>query len=365
MATNSELELLLNDYLDGELDGEECRRVEAAIRADSAMSERMEDLRLSRDAVSSLRKEGIGIDQSTLILARIRRRRALRMRLVAAATVGTSIAASWLLILAVGGRGVTPDPIRRPEIAAGSPAPRKRPAPIPMGIVSNRRMSRPAAAIPITDAAIRPPVLAKELRDREDRSALRSLLAEGQTRRVDVVVDEFERSLKVVDGIVGASPRTRPDHAKVHLVQSVQSGDASRSCVYVLVMDEHEYKEFRQTLDDRFPEAVSDSTEAKGEAVAALGSVGRIEVLTGGVPSGVLMPPPSDAAKNIAKKAHPDDPGSEVLIDPKGNIIPRSRSKSDVPTHAAKGTDKPADGDRPPTRSVYLVWVLPRERGRG
>ena len=356
--------LLLAALFDDELDPESRVLAESAARSSSIATEHLADLARVRDAVAALPPGKPGPDLSAAIVATLRhRQRIVRWRLAAMTTVAASLAATFLVMVQTGNWGPLPvRPATMPGPRSSSGAKRVPPTPLPVALALAPPSVRPVATVPGVQVAIRPKVLAAEVKLRDDRATLRSLIAEGEAKRVDIVVDDLGPALGAVDSIVNESPRLKPQHAKVHLVHSV---DPTRpgACVYVLVMDGYEYKQFRRRLDDRFPESAGDPATDPGKVVASLGSVGRIEISSRGQAIASLRPPPDEAKANISSRAPRRDTGREVVIDATGKIVRPAEMPDRRPASTDKG-DKRREPAADTTQAVYLVWVTPRERGR-
>ena len=363
MTMNREIDSRLTPYLDGELAPGDRSAVEDVLRSDPTAAEGLAALTTARDAVRGLGVVPAGADLSAAVVARLKRgngaRRVDRARwtvgvvLTAAASVGIAFAlATWRRPVAV--RPLPPTAM--PKIAA-------RIAPTPILLASSSRPPRPVASIPSAREAIRPEVLVAETRLRDGRNAFRELLGQGQTQRIDLVVDDLGAELGVVDAIVRDSPRLRPEFAKLHLVQRTESGGSARSCVYVLVMDEHELKKFRAEIDGALADSVGETAPAQGDALAALGTVGHIEVVNDGKAIASLMPPPADLRKDYARLANDPSPARVVVVDANGVVVgrPAEPDRAKPPPPNAPG---PVPVPDEPVRSVYLVWISPRDRPR-
>jgi len=350
---------LLAALLDGELDPESRARAEFAVRSDPASADCLADLVRVRDAVASLPMTTPGVDLSSQVVATLRhRRRVGHLRLAAMATVAAGLAASVMVMVQMGWwrerlEGPIADSLVAPSILARKPI-ELRPS---LGVVA--RSARPVAMVPSVAVAVRPETLAAEVQVRDDRRTLQSLIAQGEPLRVDLVVDELGPAIEAMDAVVADSQRSRPRHAKVHMVNGVDPKRPGKVCVYVLVMDGFEYNQFRDRLDDHFENVVIKSKVASPDLLASLGSVGRIEVLAGGPPTGVLMPRQLGDMANIARRVPEQDTPHEVVVDGDGNIVRTvPERRRDPAPKIAKRRDPEADS----TTHVYLVWLSPRER---
>lgn len=361
-----EFDLLLTALLDGELDPEPRLRVESTLRGDPVAADRLAVLTRVRDLVASLPSEQ-GPDVSGEVVAILASRRRSSFRTVRfAAAVFTGLAAAALLLLVggpprqpVGGRKMAQGP--EPLKPSRSPIVPPRPA-----IVAGPTRQIPTG--PSLDAAIREDVLVAEIRQREDRAGLDGLLSQTGAQVIDVLVDEVgPASISALDDIVRNTSRFKPDHARVRVVQGIRVDPArpGRACVYVLVMDEHEYAKFRRKLDDRFPKSASQPSSIGRDSLASLAKVGEVEFFRDTLPAGTLTDPPTDLAPEVAIRSPGRDAGDEQFVTPGGKTIRPGQPGDRV--HVAQqqlGAAKPIENAKGPSRRVYVVWVSPRDRPR-
>jgi hypothetical protein len=244
-------------------------------------------------------------------------------------------------------------------------APVSLPAP-PRLLLATRTVPSAPAIGPLRDD-----VLKAETQTRDIRASLASLLQqgdEGEARLVNVVVDDLgPASLGLVDEAIDGTPRVRPKHAKIHVVQGVEIDrkHPGKACVYVLVMDEFEYAGFRRRLDERLPGSTTDPVAAPVHTLASLPSVGRIEIYDTKKPAGTLMPPDIPGNGRLALRPSKVEEQRGSIIDPRSGqpqvveVTPAKPADPD-PKDSVKVANKPGT----PTRSVFLVVVTPRDRSR-
>lgn len=352
--------LLLASFFDDELDPATRAELNSVILANPTARQDLAGMAKVRESVASLPLSPPLADVSRAVLSRLtNQRRTSRIRMAAVTSVVLALAASLLVMVKVGGwESAHTGPVQ-PRSASPSSIVAARPTPLIPVFTSSPRSVRPIMAMESTSEAIRPGVLAAELKRRDDRSSLDALIASGNPRRVDIVVDEIGPAVAALEIIVDTANRTRPKHAKVQIAHNV---DPSRpgACVFVLVMDDPEYEQFQTALNERFPDATKPQP-ADDVVIGSLGSVGRIEINPGKGPVAVLTDPPAKAKAGNARLDAPRDAKNEVMIDVDGNKIQLApgaggRNMGVMPK-------KPSRKPKITETAVYLVWVTPRERG--
>ena len=365
---NPELDLLLTALLDGELDTEPRLRVESAVRGDPAASDRLAVLTRVRDLVATLPPERAPDVSGEVVAILAARRRSSFRTLRFAAVVVSGLAAAALLML-IGGP---------PKQPSGGPAvadtpnpiqPRRSPVTPPRPAIVARPIQQTPAR-PTFDTAIREDVLVAEIRQRDNRAGLDGLVRQIDAQVIDVLVDEVgPASLGALDDIVRSTSRFKPNHARVHVVQGIEIDPArpGRACVYVLVMDAHEYAKFRRKLDDRFPESASKPAPIARDSVASLSKVGQVEFFREILPAGTLMDPPLDVSPEVAIRSPMRDAGNEQFIPPGGKPLRpgQPKAKSDLSDKPPGVAAKLAENAMESSRLVYIVWLSPRDRPRG
>lgn len=363
---NPEFDLLLTALLDDELETEPRRRVESAVRVDPAAADRLAVLTRVRDLVATLPPvPAPDVSGEVVSILASRRRSAFRTIRFAGAVASTLAAAAFLMMIS----GPT-QPSGRLAVAPASDRIKPRPSPVaptPPAIVAHP--TRPTPARPTFDAAIREDVLTAEIRRRDDRAGLDNLVRQTDAQVIDVLVDEVgPASVGALDDIVRTTSRFRPNHARVQVVQGIEIDPSrpGRACVYVLVMDEHEYAKFRRKLDDRFPESASKPASIARDSVASLSKVGQVEFFRDALPAGTLTDPPADLSPEVAIRSPSRDAGEERFIPPGGRPLRPGQPKS-LPDHSGKlpGVAKPTEKAKESSRLVYVVWLSPRDRPRG
>ena len=335
-----------------------------------AAADRLAALTRVRDLVATLPPPEPTPDVSSEVVALLssRRRSSFRTIRFAALIVSGLAAAALLMIVVHAARRPHADP--ELALAAQPDRPLRHPLPLVPLVATGARAVRPALARLSPEAAIRADVLAAEIRDRDNRGALDSLLRHDGIRVVDVLVDQIGPStLDILDDVVRTTSRVKPNHARVHVVQGVEIDPAKpgRVYAYVLVMDEHEYAKFRRKLDDRFPASTTEPEPVSRGAMASLSKVGRVEFFRDTPPSGTLTRPPADLLPEVAIQVPKREGRDEVFIAPDGKTM-RPRESSTRPTMPEEKSTVTATLGSPPKPSqalVYVVWLATRDRPRG
>lgn len=362
---NADREILLAAYLDDELDAEGREAAETLLRTDPSASEFLASQGRVRDLVGGMaRPESMPDVSHAVVMALGVRRRTRRAHVVAMASLASSLAAAALLLLIAPriqppARSVPPS--EPPKVEKATPiAPRALP-------IATR--PRPASTVAPSGSAVREEVLAAETRARDERVALKSLMGGGDVRRVDVVVDQLDPShLNAMDAVVASTQRLHPQFARVRVVQSVEMDPElpGRACVYVLVMDGHEYTQFRQNLDARFDDASPEPVTVPRDAAQAFASLGAIEYVKKGEAAGTLKPPPIDAREGaIASRAPKREGIGQAVFDAHGNPIRREGVPASRNAPARPKRPKLPEELEPTVSRVYVVWMTQRERPRG
>jgi hypothetical protein len=188
---------------------------------------------------------------------------------------------------------------------------------------------------------------------------------------MDVVVDELDSPrLDALDALVETTPRMRPPFARLRVVQGVEMDPSrpGRAVVYVMVMDGHEYAQFRRSVGRTFPDAQVGAAAKLPQAEATLAGLGSMDFVRKVDPAGTLTPPPLDPLISVARRAQPREGQGEAIVSADGKVLhsggdlarPPAPARAEISTG---GLHRPREeADDASIRRVYVVWVSPRDR---
>lgn len=389
---NLDEELFLSAYLDGELAPDPRLRVESALAADPALADDLRALTHVRDLVAGLSRPSPGVDVSEAVTARIAARAAtpavLRILRDPPRPARSLVAA---VLLAAASAVVVFQSNRRPNGDVPPPFPAVVMRPVPPATPA-QRVPAPAPAVtpaPAPTALVAlGPNAAERLRDAEQQS-LRQLLDSPNLRKVFMLADVVgEGAGRKVKDLIGLSPRRLASYVCITVAPGVgpDAGTGRGGAeVFVVVMDEQELGLFRNSLQETFHEALTES-DPKAEQVTQLGEVGDIRVFASPSVARIRVPEEARVARRDDPERHSaigagdGTRGNEALkvLEEISNTAasgPTSEQENVAPDRARGRrrandvVDKDQGHDNPKARpySVVLVWVPrpdPRTTGR-
>jgi hypothetical protein len=412
---NSDDEIFLSAYLDGELTSEQRQRVESAMISDPRLLDDLHALAAVREMVATLPRTGLDRDLSVIVSSAIERRSRVfpfpglrRLTSGRGFQAGVAIAAAACVILALSikpGAPPAPGPVEVPSgplhaqrSSIGSQAevaPFKDPFaidPIPGDesalVVADT--AEPDAMEPAS-AAIGP----AERRQEANQRQIRDLLDRADPTRVLVVhhapgADAPARVGKLLE----SSALRTAQFARIRISQgiAIDPRNPGAATVFAVVMDESEFRDIRASLRDEFQDSlVETESEARPEIVTQLADQSDVSVVQGRAVVGLRVPDgPSRAIRTD------DQPGvvKKSLIDPDGSVhrqqdvdahpdrppvvaeTPNKRSTTDVedgpnprPSRRDRGlvassppstdsTQKSIEVDRTHGEYLVLIWVV-------
>ncbi len=282
---------LLSAYLDDELDPASRLDVESALLTDPRLAEELHELAGVRESLAGLPRPASPRDLSIEIAARLGGRRA-RWPSRGALPPALAAAAAFLIALPLGWRWFAApeghDPARPPLISERPTVALKHPPHDPL-VAANLGPGAPD----VDDVAKAPaPGVGRvaaggedaEEKAREARQAhVRTLLDSPNLHRVFIVTDVIGGGASGrVDAILQQSPRGEPQIGRITISHGIviDSKHPDQATVFVLVMNDWELRQLRETLEETFPNDVEES-KAEPDVVTQLADIGQVTVLPG------------------------------------------------------------------------------------
>ncbi len=322
---STDVESLLGAYLDGELEPEQRRAVEAALATDSQLAEQARGLAGARALVANLSRPA-SPDVAALVMRRVRqaslRRRPWtwdrRSRRWAAAGVAASAAAIALLSFlplhrlgwseaTVSTRPADHNPAAgestsRPELAADMLARSSRLGSLPEDVFA-------PAHTPIAFSTAR----AGQATEANDQKRVRQLLDDPHLRRVFLVADQIGQPAEPqVASLVERT--THRDYFKITVSQGIviDPRHPDRATVFAVVLDENELEPFRDRLQRAFSERLQEE-DVNPALVVQLADIGQV-VSFPAHPIGDLTIPRANLALRIPEFGAPRNPPDPALV---------------------------------------------------
>jgi Putative zinc-finger len=322
---STDYESLLGAYLDGELDPEQRRAVEAALATDSQLAGKARGLASVRDLVANLSRPA-SPDVSAAVMWQVRQaslqrrpwtldRRARRW---AAAGLAASAAAIALLPL-------LPLHPHGPSQAALSPGPAQHNPP------SGENSSRPEfspdmlarashlGSLPenVFGPANTPTAFstarAEQVTEADDQQRVRKLLDDPHLRRVFLVADQIGQPVEQqVASLVGRT--THRDYFKITVSQGIviDPRHPGKATVFAVVLDENELGPFRDRLKKAFSDRLQED-DVNPAVAMQLADIGRV-VSFPAHPIGDVTIPRANLALSVPELGAPQNPPDPALV---------------------------------------------------
>ena len=355
---------LLTAFLDDELDEPDHRAVEAALRIDADLSERLGRLRAVRGLLGDLERPALGRDLAGPVLRDLTHRWSavapprfarpdLSISRSRVLTLGATLSTAACLVVALTAffysRSIAPP---RPIAALQSPTPTSTstsPAAPAPGV------SMPSiSTAPVVQVAFEADVPGPGEEERElelERRRVVDMLDQPGVRRLFVMADRLESATADVEALVRHLPRRRPRYGRIPVDERVIVDPESTgpAVIFVVLMDDEELGSFRDRLGRDPGLIVGEAEPARPAVVTSLADSGRVDHLPG-TQAAALSPPPPGVAPFVAHKAR------EPFAAERSDVGPLSSDGDRSPGPATSRTGSP---DRPAEEpGPVLIWVV-------